>query len=89
MRRGLATLLGVAAIAAFGLIAAAEAEQAEARPFELGLTDSVFSSESAGERAIWLDRAVEVGAQNVLPAAQWGGIAPANPSGGFDPQRPR
>ena len=88
MRRGLATLLGVAAIAAFGLIAAAEAEQAEARPFELGLTDSVFSSDSAGERAIWLDRAVEVGAENVLPAAQWGGIAPANPSAGFDPRDP-
>ena len=88
MRRGLATLLGMTAIAAFGLIAAAEAEQAEARPFELGLTDSVFSSESAGERAIWLDRAVEVGAENVLPAAQWGGIAPANPSAGFDPRDP-
>ena len=88
MRRGLATLLGVAAVAAFGLIAAAEAEQAEARPFELGLTDSVFSSESAGERAIWLDRAVEVGAENVLPGAQWGGIAPANPSAGFDPRDP-
>ena len=88
MRRGLATLLGVAAIAAFGLIAAAAAEQAEARPFELGLTDSVFSSDNAGERAIWLDRAAEAGAQNVLPGAQWADIAPAVRSRDFDPSDP-
>jgi hypothetical protein len=81
-------LLGAAAIAAFGLISVVVAAEAEARPFELGLTDAVFSSADAGERAIWLDRAAEVGAQSVLPSAQWAGIAPADPSGAFDPADP-
>ena len=78
----------MATIAASGLISAVAAAEVEARTFELGLTDSVFSSEDPGERTTWLDRAVEVGARNVLPAALWAGIAPAVPSGDFDPTDP-
>ncbi len=75
----------ILAIAGLGALAASAAQ---ARPFELGLTDPLFSSEDSAERGLWLDRADAVGAQNVLPGALWGGIAPANPSAGFDPSDP-
>ena len=78
-------MVGVAAIAAPMALIPSEAQ---ARAFELGLTDSVFSSADPAERDLWLDRALEVRAQNVLPSAPWGGIAPADPSGSFDPTDP-
>jgi hypothetical protein len=67
-------------------------------PLRLGLTDPVFSSSNAEERAVWLDRAAQAGTDTIRLLANWRSIAgaqppadPANPGdpsydfGGLDP----
>jgi hypothetical protein len=86
-RAGDLEALAVSALGALTL-AGTVAAGAEARPFKLGVTDPAFGSVEAGTRAAWLDRAVDSNATNILPSAQWGGIAPTDPAAGFEPSDP-
>jgi hypothetical protein len=67
----------------------APAEAKKKAPLRLGLTDPVFSSSDPAERAVWLDRAAEAGADSIRLLANWRAIAdaqpPADPSNPADP----
>ncbi len=61
----------------------------QAQPLALGFADGLFASDDANTRALWLDRAVDTGASLVRVGVSWSGIAPTNPTAGFDPSDPQ
>jgi hypothetical protein len=84
-----ALVTAVLAFVAFSTEGIAAKGKGKKGSLRLGLVDPAFSSSDAGERALWLDRAAEAGAETIRLGAVWRGIAgsapPADPTNPADP----
>jgi hypothetical protein len=75
-------------IAAAAVLALLAAPAAQARGLQFGLVDPLYSSADRVDRALWLDRTGEAGAELVRAQANWRAIAPRDRPDGFDPADP-